>query len=180
MPPQTSKQARWFSEHILPHEPSLRAWLRKKFPGSDGIDDAIHDAYLKLLKLSQGKEIRAPKALLYRTASNLLIDHLKSHKVSRKIPYEEEEGPVVLDGRQSIPETVSRKQELEILRAAIQSLPAQCREIMTLHEIYGMAQKDIAKQLGVSPSLVSNQVSIGLRKCMAFVKQYRKKGWDFQ
>ena len=173
MPPLDQEQAHWFSMKVLPHEPALRAWLYKRFPDADNIDDVIQDAYLRLLKARDSDAIRSPKAFLFRTARNLSIDHLKSHKVSRKIPFEEQETPIVLDTAPAIPETVSRNQELEIMKAAIQSLPERCRQIITLHEVYGMPQKEVANKLGISASTVSDQVAIGLRKCTAYVKKYR-------
>ena len=176
MAPENPEQARWFSTYILPHETVLRAWLGKRFPDADNIDDIIQDAYLRLLKAHESDAIRSPKAFLFRTARNLSIDHLKSHKISRKMPFEEVETVNVVDAAASIPETVSRNQELEILKAAIQSLPERCRQIVTLHEVYGMPQKDVAKKLGITASTVSDQLTIGLRKCTAYVRKYRNEG----
>ncbi|MSU53219.1 MAG: sigma-70 family RNA polymerase sigma factor, partial [Opitutaceae bacterium] len=31
----------WFSEHVLPHEPMLRAWLRSRFPRGVELDDLV-------------------------------------------------------------------------------------------------------------------------------------------
>ncbi len=176
MPPVDPETSNWFSLHVLPHEPALRAWLYRHFPDADNIDDIIQDAYLRLLKARESKAIRSPKAFLFRTARNLSIDHLKSHKISRKIPFEEQAASNVLDAAPDIPETVSRNQEIEIMKAAIQSLPDRCRQIVTLHEVYGMPQKDIARKLGVSASTVSDQVAIGLRKCTAYAAKFRKEG----
>jgi len=176
MPPEHSDQARWFSTYVLPHEPALRAWLCRRFPDADNTDDIIQDSYLRLLKARESEAICSPKAFLFRTARNLSLDYLKSHKVSRKVPFEDLGSSNVLDPGAPIPDVVSRNQELEILKAAIQSLPDRCRQIVTLHEVYGMAQKDVARRLGISASTVSDQLTIGLRKCTAFAKRYKREG----
>lgn len=173
MPPENTEQARWFTSHVLPHEPALRAWLRRSFPHADCVDDVIQDSYLRLLQARTASELRSPRALLFRIARNLVLDHLKSHSVARTISFEHADAPVVLDTAASIPETVSRRQEHAIFRAALESLPERCRRIVTLHMVFGIAQKDIAERLGVTASTVSDQLAIGLRKCTAFVQSRR-------
>ncbi len=175
MPSGFRKQAQWFSDEVVPHERALRAWLRKNHPHSEVVDDIIQDAYLKLLRVYKKGDIKSPKALLFRTAKNLLLDHLKSHRVSRHIPYDEKKASVVLDTGRAVPETVSRRQELDLLENAILSLPPRCREVMILHEVHGLPQKEVAQRLGVTASLVSNQLSIGLRKCRAYLRTYRQE-----
>lgn len=96
--------------------------------------------------------------------------------MSLTIAYEEKQESVVLGRRPPATETVSQDQELEILRAAIPSLPARRRQIMTWHENYGMEQKEIARELGLSATLVSNQVAKGLGKRVACVRQFRERG----
>lgn len=176
MPPDYSEYTHWFSTYVLPHEPALRAWLNRRFPDADNVDDVIQDSYVRLLKAHDSDVVNAPKAFLFRTAKNLVIDHLKSHKVSRKISYEEEVSSVVLDVAEEIPEAISRNQELEILKSAIASLPTRCRQIVTLHEVFGMPQKEVAKKLGITASTVSDQLAIGLRKCTEYAKKYRNEG----
>jgi len=80
-----------------------------------------------------------------------------------------------LDEGEGIPEIVARNQELEILTEAIQSLPDRCRQIFTLRKVYGMAQPDIAKKLGVSEHTVSAQLTIGVHKCTDFMRRRRTR-----
>src|SRR5688500_8667342 len=43
-----SDRARWFSEHIQPHEPMLRAWLRGRFEAACDVDDLVQEAYVRV------------------------------------------------------------------------------------------------------------------------------------
>jgi RNA polymerase sigma-70 factor (ECF subfamily) len=74
-----------------------------------------------------------------------------------------------------IPEIVARNQELEILTAALQSLPDRCRQIFTLRKVYGMDQAEIARELGLSENTVSAQLTIGVKKCMDFMARVRRE-----
>ena len=78
----------------------------------------------------------------------------------------------VLDDAESVPESIARNQELEILTKAIQSLPSKCRRIFTLRKVYCMSQLDIAKKLGISVNTVATQLKIGVKKCSAFMHEH--------
>ena len=63
------------------------------------------------------------------------------------------------------------------LTIAIQSLPARCREVMTLRKVYGLSQKEIAARLGISACTVSAQLTVGVRKCReSFARDRREAG----
>jgi len=178
MPPLDSEQARWFSENLQPHEKDLRSWLRRRFPALDSIDDVIQEAYLRALTTQESEDLRCPRAFLFRTAKNLSLNHLKSHEVSRKIPYEETAFSDVVSDAEDPRDTIARNQEREIMKAAIQSLPQRCRQIMTLNKVYGLSQKDVAKRLNIAPSTVCDQIAIGVAKCTDYVDKYRKEGME--
>ena len=42
--------ARWFAEEVRPHEPALRAWLRRQYPNLADMDDVVQESYLQLLR----------------------------------------------------------------------------------------------------------------------------------
>ena len=74
----------------------------------------------------------------------------------------------VSDESEEVGQAISRSEELELLTEAIQSLPTRCRQIITLRKIYGMSQKDIANELGISVHTVDSQGTIGMRKLTEF------------
>ena len=46
------EQARWFSEHVHPHEPALRAYLSKRFPTLPDHDDLVQETYVRVLRVA--------------------------------------------------------------------------------------------------------------------------------
>jgi RNA polymerase sigma-70 factor (ECF subfamily) len=175
MAPQNSEQNRWFLEHVQPHEGMLRAWLRSRFISERDIDDVVQEAYVRLLRARNRGEVVSPKAFLFAVARNIGTDRLRHRHVAREEPLVESEAIAVLEEGESIPETIARNQELEILTEAIQSLPDRCRQIFTLRKVYGMSQAEIAGRLGVSESTVSAQLTIGVKKCMEFMLCCRRE-----
>ncbi|HEX2818283.1 MAG TPA: sigma factor, partial [Phenylobacterium sp.] len=48
-------------------------------------EDLIQDLYLKVAAIEPGVDVRAPAALLYRMAANLMVDHVRSaQRASRR------------------------------------------------------------------------------------------------
>ena len=168
MPPEFSEQSRWFSENLQPHEDMLRAWLKSRFSELD-LDDVIQEAYLRVFKAHEKKEVRAPKAFLFATARNIALNMIRASQVRGSREAARLEDLEILDEEEDIQENVARNQELETLTIAIQSLPKKCRQIFTLCKVYGMPPKDIAKELGISLPTVYTQLAIGVDKCSEYV-----------
>lgn len=164
---------RWFETEVLPHEPALRAWLRAKFPALGDIDDVVQETHTRLLRLRREDPLRphAVKPLLFTTARNLALDILRRRQIVPMEALPADDAIAFADDTPGIGESVSRRQELVLLAAAIQSLPDRCRQILTLRKIYGLPQKEIARQLGISEHTVEAQVGVGVRRCAEYLSR---------
>jgi RNA polymerase sigma factor (sigma-70 family) len=165
-------QARWFAEQVQPHEPMLRAWLRGRFPSERDLDDLVQETFARLLKAHAASPIANPKAFLFATARNLALDRLRRRQLVCLEPLAEIAESSVLDDRLGVSEALGRQQELELLTQAIQSLPERCRQVLTLRKIYGLSQKEIAAQLGITEHTVEAQVGNGVRRCAGFLSRH--------
>lgn len=172
MPPPDSELARWFADEVLPHEPALRAWLRGRFPSLVDGDDLVQEAYARLLRARETGSIACARAFLFVTARNLALNQLRHLRHERPEGLAELDSSGVLDESAAIPESVARAEDLQHLIHAIQSLPDRCRQIMTLRKIYGLSQKEVAAQLGISDHTVEAQGAIGLRKCIEYFRRH--------
>lgn len=174
MPPPDSEAFRWFAEQLRPHEGMLRAWLRAQFPNAADLDDIVQEAFVRVLRAHEAGEakIDSPKAFLFATARNLALMQLRHRQVARTDSLTETDISDILDENSDVPAAVARSQELEMLTQAIQSLPNRCRQILTLRKIYGLSQKEVAEQLGISEHTVESQGSIGLHKCISYFRRH--------
>ena len=165
----TLDQNRWFAEEVQPHETALRNWLRVRFPTVHDRDDVVQEAFLRVWRARVVGPIHAPKAFLFATARNLVLDALK--QAGPQIDLGESRVLGVLDERCNTAESVARAQELEDLQAALASLPERCREVFTLRRIHGLSQKEIAARLGISEKTVEAQNCIAMHKCVQFFER---------
>ena len=175
MPPPDSELGQWFATHVQPHEPMLRAWLRSRFRTEDDLDDLVQESYLRLLRARERGEVTSPKAFLFAVARNLALDRFRHREALPTESLAENEEWAVLDEVGHIPDLIAHNQELALLTEAIQSLPDRCRQIFTLRKVYGLSQAEISAQLGVSENTISAQLTIGVKKCMAFMLQCRRE-----
>lgn len=174
-PSRVADQANWFANEVHPHESELRSYLRVRFP-SLATDDLVQETYARLIGARDKRVITSAKALLFTVARNIAFDLFRRKRVvSIESMANLDELSVLEDGPDAA-EAASREQELELLRQAIQQLPARCRAVYTLRKIHGHTLKEIAEQLGLSVNTVSNQLKIGHERCRRFLASHGVEG----
>lgn len=165
------EDARWFSEHVQPHEGSLRNYLSRSLLSRADVDDVVQDSYLKLWRSRTTAAVRSPKSFLFAIARNVALDLHRRRKVSRAEPITETGSMPVLEESPGVVDLVSRRQELALLREAIDALPERCQHVFLLRKIQGLSQRDIAARLGISENTVETLVAKGARRCADYLRQ---------
>ena len=150
----------------------LRAWLNSRYAEQIDVDDVIQEALIRVLRAREEKDLNSPKAYFFAIARNLALDHIRRSRVVFNESIFCNEAMDLLDEAESIEETVSRNQELEILTEAIQALPERCRRVFTLSKVYGMTYNQIAEEMGITFNTVSAQIANGLSKCREYMSKH--------
>lgn len=173
MPPLDPETSRWFAAELQPHTGMLRAWLRSQFPAAQDADDIVQEAVVRVLGAHAAAPVRSPKAYLYVVARNLALMQVRRLAARGTGSLEEIDAGRILDETVDIPEAVARTQELELLSHAIQSLPARCRQVLTLRKIYGLSQQETAAELGIAEHTVEIHTAIGLKRVNHYFREHR-------
>lgn len=143
----------------------LLNYFTRQVKDRDGAADIVQEAYARVLGVQQaGQPIREPRALLYRTARNLLIDRQR-HQALRA-----PEDPQALDDMpapvaQQPEEAYAAQQRVNRLVAAIEGLPPRCREAFVLHKLDGLSHAEVAAQMGISRNMVERHVMLAVLAC---------------
>lgn len=172
-PPDPAETRRWFAEHVQPHESALKSWLRARFPWLLEVDDIAQDAFLRLWRMKSGgaaRTVRSSKAALFTIARNAAVDAARRRQVVQFESVAEFDDLSVLD-HADVVETVSMRQELELLADALRDLPERCRQVITLTKIYGYTEREVAERLGISEHTVRTQVVRGMVKCADYLRR---------
>ncbi|MBI5381439.1 MAG: sigma-70 family RNA polymerase sigma factor [Opitutae bacterium] len=167
MPPQDAEAARWFADHLEPHEPVLRGYLHGQVAPSE-IDDVVQETYRHLLRARERGPIESPRGLLFATARNVVRDLHRRRMTAQTFSVTETDVSRVLDQAPGVAETVTRRQEADLLAAAIQALPPRCREILVLRKYENLSHREIAQQLGIAEHTVEAQLTKALHRCQEF------------
>ena len=167
----TLEQARWFSEQVQPHEPALRAYLSKRFPALPDHDDLVQETYVRTRRAHEGGRVPCARAFLFTTARNAAIDLFRRRRGHAHEELSEFSALPLLDEAPGLAEAAEREQRLEVLLEAILALPERCRQVMMLRHLDGLAYKEIAARLGISPETVKVHMIKGVKDCTRFFRQ---------
>ena len=151
----------------LESESLLRAYLFRFVRNPHDVDELLQETYARLLIANPrgGDEVRSVRALALTIARNVALDWLRHRDV---VPIElvsDLASLDVLDERAQVEEIVNSHQELELLAEVIAELPKRSRRAFTLRRVYGLSQRQIADQLGISERTVEQLLARAVRRC---------------
>lgn len=160
----------WVGAQVMPHEGDVRLWLRRARVAESDIDDLIQEAYCRMAALDSVDHITRPDGYFFQIVRNLLIEQVRRARVVRI------DAAVEIDalagGEENSPERITAaRRELARVQGVIADLPDRCRRIFELRKIHGLPQREIARLLGVSESVVENDGVKGLRLILKALRQ---------
>lgn len=159
------------------HWKSLCKQLQVRFgSGPPDPQDIAQDAFQKLSEqFEKGKAIENPKAFLFRTAHNLVIDHHRSprntYATEKEIEFFEEHANTDVSSPENV---LINRQELNIVSDVIMSLPERDRAFVLMNRLENMTYTEIAKQANMSRSGVQLIITKALDKCMQTLNKASK------
>jgi len=162
----TSDRSSWLARHILPHEPALRAWLRRRVVSGLEVDDIVQETYAVLAAMGCIDHIDAPRAYAFQTAQSIILRHLRRARVVRIEALGDIETLNPTAEEPSPERQASSRQELRLVMGLIEALPAKCREAFTLRKVAGLSQREVARQMGITESTVEKHIGRALRTLM--------------
>jgi RNA polymerase sigma factor (sigma-70 family) len=153
----------WFMREVLPLEPMLTRFLRRKWRNEAEISDLRQDAYARVYEAALRERPLLVKPFLFQITRNLMIDRLRKQSVISLETMADFDWLNVSDDKPSSEAYVAARQELRLLQAALDDLPPRCRQVVLLRKVEGLSQKEVAKQMGIAIETVENQVAKGMR-----------------
>jgi RNA polymerase sigma factor (sigma-70 family) len=158
---------RWVATHVVPQEAAVRATLRRLGVSESDVDDIIQDAYCRFAAMTCVAHIERPGAYFMQTVKNLWRDQLRRAQVIRFEDITENAACFVEPEAMGIEAACAARQQLRMVEAVLARLPERCRIIFTMKRVEGCSQKEIAARLGVSESVVENDVQKARRLIQA-------------
>lgn len=150
------------------HRDSLLRYLRAHGAG-EAAEDCLQDLWLRIAEGRVGP-IANPRSYFFRMATNLMIDRRRAESMARR---REQDWTELVSSEGDDPraqpdaerQTLSR-QQLEIVEAAMRGLPPRALSIFRRHRIDGRSQREIAREMGLSPSTIESDLRLVYRQLL--------------
>jgi RNA polymerase sigma factor (sigma-70 family) len=131
--------------------------------------DVVQDAFVRYADMIKtptcGAAVENPRSFLWRIVVNLVTD--LGRRDRRRGDHADLDDILdwVADPRLAPDKALENRQQLALLRAALDELPKDCRNALLLSRIEGLTHAEVGERLGVSASMVSKNIMRALRHC---------------
>lgn len=150
----------------------LLNFLSRSVKDRDTAADLAQESFARIYAAEQaGQAIRDPRALLYRTARNLVTDHHRRGAVRAEAGELADDGHLGDGDAWAAPSAfepdvaLSSGQGLAAMVATIDALPPRCREAFMLYKFDGLSYAEVAERMGISVRTVEMQLQIAMKAC---------------
>lgn len=145
----------------------LRSYVLRMLKSPADADDVVHDAFVRFYR-SDIFAYDNPRAVLFKTAWRLALNRIRSR---RSNPVDRAD--ILIDELTQYPcETVSAEEDIisrekeGVFRAAIESLPPRCRQVIELRTIQELSFREMSDRLGISVSTLEKHMARGKQACI--------------
>jgi RNA polymerase sigma factor (sigma-70 family) len=167
MPRIDDERTLWLAANVLPHEATLRSWLRSQRLINADVEDILQETYAAVAALERVDHIRESRSYLFSVARRLMVRCLRRKRVI-SIDAMAEIDLSELQTDEPSPETqADAGEELRRVLEQIDTLPAKCRRAFLLRKIDGLSQAQIAAEMGIAESTVEKHLGKALRLLLA-------------
>jgi RNA polymerase sigma-70 factor (ECF subfamily) len=156
----------WLAQHILPHEPALRAWLQRRRVDGLDTDDIVNETYAVLAALDAVEDVASPRVYAFQTARSVMQRRLQGAGVIWT-------GDIDVGAAMVEPPPgpqASSSQAPRRLGELMAGLPPECREAFALRKIEGLSQREVAARMATTESDVEGLIARALRLLMSAMK----------
>lgn len=162
-----------FDQLYFHFAPILYQRIFRLLKSPENVEEVLQEVFLKIWNMRD--QLEADKGfttLLFRMCDNLAIDHFR--KSCRERSMQDELWASSISYYMHTEEAIFSKEKLQILDEAIQGLSPKRKEILLLCNIENKSYKEVASQLGISVSTVSNQLVSAMKDIKNYIQRNYK------
>lgn len=158
-----------FEQLVLKYQKPVYNLALRTLGDPDEAFDAAQEAFIRAWKkLDSVRADAAFSSWLYRLTTNVCLDMLRANKRKRTISLTVEEGEAPIDLPDPTPtpeDALMKASDREAVRAAMDSLEPDQRQVLTLRIINDLSYQQIAEVLDVAEGTVKSRLSRA-RQCL--------------
>ena len=165
------------SQLLERHTRRVRDYVRMMVKDNDVADDLTQEVLIKVVKvLDEGRYTDKGRFLpwVLRIAHNRVLDYFRAQKQNKTVS-ESSAGFDILGSKNfaepSIEESIILDQRAEEVRALVEELPDEQREVVKMRYYDGLSFKEIAEQTGVSINTALGRMRYALINMRQMIKK---------
>jgi RNA polymerase sigma-70 factor (ECF subfamily) len=157
----------------LERRTSVVRFLAARAGSPAAAEDLAQELYLKLASRDRAIEAENPVALLYRIATNLMLDRVRGEQRSAQRDAAWRRDTSTSLGGEEIAEepaaddALASRERLRHLVDAVADLPPQMQRAFRLHKLDGLSHAQTAQAMGISVKSVEKHISAALKALTA-------------
>ena len=142
-------------------------FLGRKSLTRETAEDIVQDAYYRISRLENPQDIEHPKAYLFRTVKNIMLNEArrKTNRDDKKhVPFDDDmHGAAGLSPHAEL----EARQQLKTFENALQRLPEKHRDVFILQRFEGLSYSQIAELQGIGISTVGKYLTRAIAQVRA-------------
>ncbi|MFT8643146.1 RNA polymerase sigma factor [Gluconacetobacter sp.] len=158
----TGSGSRTWPEIFSEQRPGLLRFLLQKLGNRELAEDLTQDVWVRIARGGCTVMPDNPAKYLYRIATNLAIDHLRRARHGIEVQADDARTEHVIAETVSPEDATIQRDQIERLRAVLDTLPPRSREIFMLARFEGLSYHKIGEMLGMSRHMVMSHMMTAL------------------
>lgn len=145
------------------HNQTLLRFLAAKLHSPQDAKEIAQEAYVRLLNLDAPDAVSYLRAFLFKTASNLAIDRLRSRQAETRRLHME-----FFEERETEPDPelhALASEELRSIESSLERLPANCRQAFLLSRFDGLSCAEISRRMRIPERTVRHYIVEAIVYC---------------
>ncbi len=164
---------------IKDHEDALLRYASRLLGASEDARDVVQEAFLRLLKRDHATggvdSIENTRAWLYKVVRNLCHDRFRSGERKCEVAVEPEALAGFADSAAGPDAELAEKEEMRVVREAINQLDPRSREIVVLKLEHERSYKEIAAIMELTPTNVGFILHKAMKKLTETLQTYENR-----
>lgn len=148
----------------------LMRLIRRVVGNPSTAEDLVQDVFLNLLRGNGLGAADNSQSYLARCATNIALDHLRRERARARYLSSSELSDAEASQAPLQDAVLQGRQELDLLRRAVDALPPKCRVVFLLSRDHDLTMKEIAARLGISEKTVEKHILRAMTACRAALR----------
>jgi RNA polymerase sigma-70 factor (ECF subfamily) len=163
-------RAQWLRRTVVPHEPEVRRFLRRRYSDVDA-DDIVQTTYLRLMQMKAVDHIDDPAFYFMRAVKSVVLDRARRNQVREAAGLEcEYFCDFDCQADEPTPEEIfDSRRALNRFYDTLQQLPERQRTVILLRRVEELPVEEVANRIGMSVRTVEQDQMFAMRDLGAVV-----------